>query len=272
MAEQAAAPEAPVVASAATEAPETEPSSYMQSNGDFGDNAPEVIRNLMEKKQWTNAEQMATGYSELEKFKGGSTVPEADDAEGWAKINDARGVPKEFGGYEYTSESGIDLAPELIDGFKQFAHKAGYSQEQLKGAIDFQLEAVAEQGKIYEQQMEEADQADMEATKIHYGINYENAMNDAKLTSDKHGFSTALEERGIRNMPIVTQMLNHIANLEAEDGINKGAEPVAVKTLDQQMQDIKDNPAFMDKFNRGHKALMTEFQDLNRRIVQSRQA
>jgi len=264
--------EAPVVAPASSEPPATEPTGYMQSNGDFGENAPDVIRNLMDKKQWTNAEQMATGYTELETFKGGSSIPEADDAEGWAKINTARGVPKEFGGYEYSTESGIDLAPELIDGFKQFAHKAGYSQEQLKGAIDFQLEAVAAQGELYEQQMQEADQADTEATKVHYGINYENAMNDAKLTSDKHGFSTALEERGIRNIPIVTQMLNHIANLEAEDSINRPAEPVASKTLDQQMQDIKDNPAFMDKFDRGHKALMVEFQELNRKIVASRQA
>jgi hypothetical protein len=273
MAEQPAAPEAPVVASATTEAPPTEPSGYMQNNGDFGDNAPEVIRNLMEKKQWTNVEQLATGYSELEKFKGGSVIPEADDTEGWAKINAARGVPESHDKYEYAPAEGMpELNPELMDGFRQFAHSKNLSQEQFAEIVNFQLDAVAAQNEAYEQQMQEMDQADTEATKIIYGVNYENAVNDAKLTADKHGFSTALEERGIRNVPVVTQMLNHIANLEAEDGINRGAAPVAPKTLDQQMQDIKANPAFLNKFDPGHKALMVEFNELNRKIVASRQA
>jgi hypothetical protein len=272
MADQPAAPAEPVVASASSEAPATEPSGYMQSNGDFGDNAPDVIRNLMDKKQWTNAEQMANGYTELESFKGGSSIPEADDAEGWAKIHTARGVPETFDKYEYASESGIDLSPELMDGFKQFAHKAGYSQDQLKGAIDFQLDAIAAQGEVYEQQMQEVDKADVEAAKAVYGINYENAMNDANLTSDKHGFTAALEERGIKNIPIVMQMLNHIANLEAEDGIGTSSPPEPPKTLDQQLEDIRSNPAFLDKFAKGRKALMAEYAELNRKIAINKQA
>jgi hypothetical protein len=225
----------------------------------------------MEKKQWTNVEQMATGYGELESFKGGLHVPEADDAEGWAKINLARGVPETFDKYEYTAAEGSpELSDELMGGFKEFAHKLGMSQEQLKGVVDFQLDAVVAQQGVFDQQTEDIEKADVEATKIQYGINYENAMNDAKLTSDKHGFSTALQERGIENIPIVTQMLNHIANLEAEDSIGTGAPPEPPKTLDQQMEDIKGNPAFIEKFNKDHKAVMVEYNELCKKIALSR--
>jgi hypothetical protein len=274
MAEQVAT-EAPAtnVIPAASAPPASEPSGYMQSNGDFGDTAPDVIKSLMEKKQWTNVEQMAAGYTELESFKGGAhTIPEADDAEGWKAINTARGVPETFDKYEYSTDSGIDLSPELMDGFKQMAFNAGYSPAQLKGAIDFQLDAITAQNDIYQQQLEEKAQADVDANKVAYGINYENAMRDADLTANKHGFTVGLEAEGLKGNPIVTKMLNHIANLEAEDGIGGGAPPEPPKSLAQQLEDMKSNPAFMDKFDRGHKALMVEYNDLNRRIAISKQA
>ncbi|GAG49936.1 unnamed protein product, partial [marine sediment metagenome] len=180
-------PAEPVIP-AASAPPASEPSGYMQTNGDFGDNAPDVIRNLMEKKQWSNVEDLAKGYQELESFKGGAhAIPEAEDVDGWKAINTARGVPESFDKYDYTNDSGIDLAPELMDGFKQMAFDAGYSPEQLKGAIDFQLDAVAAQTEVYEQQLQEKIQADIDTNKVAYGINYENAMRDADLASNRHG-------------------------------------------------------------------------------------
>jgi hypothetical protein len=67
-------------------------------------------------------------------------------------------------------------------------------------------------------------------------------------------------------------MLNHIANLEAEDGINKGEPPEPPRTLEQQMDDIKKNPVFLARHDKGHKALMVEYNDLCRKIALSRQA
>jgi hypothetical protein len=267
----ATAPAADVIP-AKTDAPSTEPSGYMKVNGDFGDNAPDVIKSLMEKKQWTNVEQMGTGYTELEKMKGGSAIPEADDAEGWAKINAARGVPESFDKYEYSTDSGIELTPELRDGFKQMAHSAGYTPEQLKGAVDFQLEAISEQTKIYDQQMQEKADADITATKEMYGINYENAIRDADTVSSKHGFTADIEAEGIKGLPIVTKLLNHIANLEAEDGIGSGAPADLPKSLEAQMEEITKDPRFTNRLAPNRKELMVRYSELNRKIAQSRQA
>jgi hypothetical protein len=258
---------------AASSAPASEPSGYMQSNGDFGDNAPDVIKSLMEKKQWNNVEQLASAYTELESFKGGAhTIPDVEDAEGWKAINTARGVPETYDKYEYSTDTGMELSDELMQGFKEYAHGLNMSQEQLKGVIDFQLDAVMAQEEIYNQQLQEKKQADIDANKVTYGINYENAMRDADLVANRHGFASEIEAEGLKGTPVITKLLNHIANLEAEDGIGSGAPPEPPKSLDQQMEDIKSNPAFMDKFNKDHKALMVQYNALNQKIAISKQA
>ena len=89
------APATEPVKTATSEAPATEPSSstsWMNSNGDFGEGVPENIKSLLDAKKWTNINQITEGYSELEKYKGVASgdhlvIPEsAEDVEGWNKI------------------------------------------------------------------------------------------------------------------------------------------------------------------------------------------
>lgn len=279
MAEPATAPVATEpTAVAATSAPATEPTGWMGNTGEFRDGAPEAIQGLLEAKKWTNVEQMATAYSELEKFKGagnGVIIPEADDENYAAKIGEIFGMlgkPESADKYEYTAESNIPLDDALLNGFKEFAHGQNYTQEQLKGAIDFQLDAIAAQEDILTQQLETKKADDTASLQKIYGINYDAAMNDAKLTSDKHGYTEDLANEGVYDLPVVKQLLNHIANLEAEDGVAPGGPAPVTKSLQEQLDEIKADPAFMNKFAPGRKELMERFKRINQEIANSGQA
>lgn len=283
MAEPAAAPvvETPgtePIKPAATPAPGTEPTGWMGDTGEFREGAPERITELIGKKQWTTVEQMADSYMELEAFKGsdkGIMIPDVDDenfADKMGNIYDSLGRPKTAGEYKYDGERKDMLSDELMGLFKDYAHGSGKSQAQFESDIDFQLDAIVAQEGILAQQLEEQKLANVDELKQIYGINYEAAMSDAALTSDKHGYAEKITGEGLEDSPIVKILLNHIANIEKEDGIVPNGGAPVVKTLQEQLADIKADPAFLNKFAPGRKELMARFMEVNQKIAASENA
>ncbi len=279
MAEPATALETPPdTTPATTPAPATEPTGWMGNTGEFRDGAPERITELLGKKQWTTVEQMADAYVELETFKGsdkGVMIPNADDENYAEKIGEIFGLlgrPEAADKYEYTTDKEVPLSDELMTGFKQFAFGQNYTQEQMKGAMDFLLDATTAQEEALDQEAETKKAEGDAALKQLYGINYEAAMSDAKLTADRHKYTEDLTNEGVYDLPIVKRLLNHIANIEKEDGIAPGGPPVAAKTLQEQLAEIKANPAFLDKFAPGRKELMANFMRVNQEMANTGQA
>jgi hypothetical protein len=260
---------------AATGAPETEPTSWMSGTGEFRDGTPEAIRTLLDNKKWTTVEQLANGYSELEKFKGGGqhlTIPEADDAEGWATVYKSLGRPDEATGYEYAAEEGTPIDDALMTEFKTFAHERGFNQKQFKEIVDFQIDSIMAQQEVYDKQLAEKAESDSARMKQMYGINYDQAMADADMVADKHGFKAELEAEGIYNIPVVKQLLNQIANMEAEDKIPTDQNVPERKTPQQRLEEIKKSEAFTSKFHPDHAKIMVEFMEINRQIANAGQA
>lgn len=264
--EPTAEPNTEPVKTAVTEPPASEPTGWMGNTGEFREGTPEKIKSLLDKKKWTNVEQIVDAYSELEKFKGGGThlvIPEADDADGWENVYNQLGRPETPDKYEYNNERGATLDDNLMGLFKEYAHKTGKTQAQFQGDIDFQIDAIAAQEEVYNQQVAAKEAADIEKSKQMYGVNYETAIRDAGLAADRHDLSQEIEAEGLKGIPVVTQMLNIIANLEAEDGIGSpGGVAEPVKSTQEQIDDIMASEAFKQRFHKDHKSIHARYMEL----------
>ncbi|KKK97818.1 hypothetical protein LCGC14_2648920, partial [marine sediment metagenome] len=220
---------------AQTTAPDTEPTGWMSPTGELRESAPDNIRELFEKKKWNNVNQVVDGYIDLEKLVGAGEhlfLPEsAEDIEGWDKVYNLLGRPPTYDKYEFTNESGLEISDELINSFKQLAHKEGYTQKQLAGAIQFQLDAVIAQGQIEEKLISEQQEANVQVLKQKYGeANYGAKITGARIIADSLGIYKTLEEKGLASDPAIIEMLVNINKRTAEDVITSGAEGEQEKT------------------------------------------
>ncbi len=261
---------------AQTTAPDTEPTGFMSPDGEIREGAPENIKTLLEAKKWTNIRQMAEAYTELEKFKGKGehlVIPEADDTEGWNKVFKSLGRPETSDKYEFTNETGVEMSDELLGDFKQFAYKEGYTQKQLAGAIQFQLEAVKASNEIFETQQAERKETNIVAMKQKWGeTNYEPTIKEIDATAEKLGVLEFFQTMGIDREPEIVNMLLTIKNSDSEDTITSGTPTKVTKSPAERLNEIKKSEAFTSKFHPDHTKTMTEYMALNQEIANSGQA
>ena len=250
---------------------------WISPTGDFNlESAPENVRTLAEKKKWNNIVQLADGYTELEKFKGGGkhlVIPEVEDSEGWQNVYNQMGRPETPDKYSLSYEGEIPLNDELVSSFKQFAHKEGYTQKQFEGAAKFQLEAIEASEKLYKEQQAEREAQNIQAMKQKWGEEkFGPTLKRVEGTAEKLGVLKYFKDMGIDKEPEIVNMLLTIANSDSEDTLTSGTPPQPAKTPQNELEEIKKNPAFTDKFHQDHKAVMKRFMDVNVQIANSGQS
>lgn len=233
---------------------------------------------LVTAKGWTGADDVLKGYSELEKFKGVASgehivLPKSvDDVEGWGKLFNAVGRPETADGYKFDNQTGIELGDELMSGFKAFAHKAGYTQNQLEGAINFQLDAIKASNEIFDKQQADTKAENIALMQQKWQTDYEPTKTKIDAMSEKLGVKEFFESLGIDTDPRVVNMLLTVANSDSESLLNEGGDDAPIpKDLNEQMEEIKKNPALMDKFHQDHNKVYAEFMELNQKIANAGQ-
>ena len=265
-----------VIKPAETTAPTTEPTSWMNTEGEFGEGVPEGIKTLLDKKQWTNINQLADGYSELEKFKGVGkhlVIPEVDDIEGWGKIYDELGRPETHDKYTLDYEGDIPISDELTGQFKQFAHGLGLTQKQFNDIITFQIDAVAAQEGAFNEQTEVQKQVNIQTLKDKFcEANYQTKITGARIIADSLGIYQTLEDKGLASDPDIISMLDTIVSRTSEDVITPQSPRTAEKTPIERLNEIKQSKAFLQRFDPGHKKIMAEYMQLNQEIANSGQS
>ncbi len=255
----------------------TEAKTWMNPNGDFGEGVPDNIKTLLDKKKWTNVNQLADGYVDLEKFKGAGehlVIPEStDDVEGWNKVFTAIGKPESADKYEFTNDTGIELSEDLMKGFKDFAHAANYTQSQLAGAIQFQLEAIKASDELYTAQQTERKTENIDAMKQKWQADYESTVTKIDTTAEKLGVKEYFQNMGIDKEPEIINMLLTIANSDSEDrlSVDDGGGTPAPTTLQDKLVEIMKSKEYLERFHPGHKAKMVEFMEINQQIANAGQ-
>lgn len=256
---------------AQTPAPDTEPTGWMSSDGEIREGAPENIRALMEKKKWTNINQVFDSYGELEKFKGIGehlVIPEAEDAEGWNNVYKQLGRPETHDKYEFDYDGNVPISDELVGQFKQFAHGLGLTQKQFGDVVRFQVDAVAATVEAENTQRAAQTEANIQVLKQEWGeTNYEVKVKGARIIADSLGIYETLEAKGLASDPVIIKMLDTIANRTSEDVITPQPPAPAQKSSLEELEEIKKSESFLKKFDPKHKETMKRYMDLNRIIA-----
>ncbi len=260
---------------AQTLAPDTEPTGWMSPTGEIRDGAPESVVNLVKNKGWDTVEKIVEGFVGLEQFKGAGehlVIPETDDVEGWDNVYKQLGRPDTYDKYEFVNETDIKVDDALIDGFKQLAHKEGYSQKQLTSAIKFQLDAAVESEKIFQDQQTERKEENIQSMQGKWKEQYDPTVQRIDAMADKLGVKQFFEEMGIDKEPEIINMLLTLANGDAESMLSSQSQTVETQLSPmQELDELRKSEAFTQKFHPDHKKAMARFMELNQQIANAGQ-
>ncbi|HDZ15610.1 hypothetical protein LCGC14_1679580 [marine sediment metagenome] len=235
----------------------------------------EEHNDLVKAKGW-DVNGFLKSYKELEKFKGVGEhllIPEsAEDADGWNKIYTQLGRPESSEKYTFTNETGVKISDELMAGFKKFAFVEGYTQKQLAGAIQFQLEAVKASEEVDRTQREQLREENVSNMKQKWQDGYEPTIIKIDNIAEKLGIKSYFEDLGIDKEPEIVNMLLTIANSDSDSQLTTtGHTPPASKTLQERLKDVMASDAHKNEFHVDHKKAQAEFLDINMQIANSGQ-
>lgn len=89
------------------------------------------LRGYVQNKGWSNPKDLADGYRNLEKLLGGEKIPMPkgpEDAEGWSRVYDALGRPKEASAYKIPTLDNAD--PAIVSQAQSKFHELGLTEAQ----------------------------------------------------------------------------------------------------------------------------------------------
>ena len=270
------------VKTAQTEAPGTEPSSWMPLSEEQRNTAPEAVKNLLEAKKWTSSEEIATGYADLEKILGrGEYIfkPESpDDADGWAKYHQQITGISNASEYEFEADEAVPFDDALIGRFGELSYKLHLNKEQASGVVQFQrdiikevmaVEAEAEATALETSEGEKETIRKALVTKAGGEVAYQNMMVEARQVADELGIYTTLEKKGLASDPEIIGMLQEIKNRTKEGTILKVEESANTKDPKAELKEITESEIFKNRFAPGRKQLMERYMELNKIIANS---
>jgi hypothetical protein len=110
--------------------------SETESQANWTDSFSEVDKKMISDKGWKSPQDMFKSYQEVEKFASNKiSIPKADDAEAWKKLDAKLGCPETIEGYELTDVAEVDKP--YLDDFKKTALETGMRPNQVKAMYDF---------------------------------------------------------------------------------------------------------------------------------------
>ncbi len=264
------------VKTAQTNAPGSEPSSWMPLSEEQRNNAPESVRKLMEDKKWNSGEDFATGYADLEKILGrGEHIFKPEDPnnveamdEYWQKL----GVPSDINEYEFETDDTVPFEDALLGRFKELAKKQHYTKEQASAAVQFQreiikevitAEAEADDERVATEEAEKEVNRKALVQRCGGEVAYQNQIIKAREMADALGIFQAAEKLKISKEPEFIAMLMDMDEKMTEGIISKSDEPpFNTKDPKAELKEITESEVFKNKFAPGRRELMKRYMEL----------
>jgi hypothetical protein len=130
--------------------------SETESQANWTDSFSEADKKMISDKGWKSPQDMFKSYQEVEKFASNKiSIPKADDAEAWKKLDAKLGCPETIEGYEIKDVADVDKP--YLDDFKKAALEAGMRPNQVKAMYAYY--------KFRQDQIDEAFNAQVEKDK-----------------------------------------------------------------------------------------------------------
>jgi hypothetical protein len=202
--------------------------------GDWREHLDPTIKDHPALANFKTPADVAKSYVNAQELIGRKGVPlpskEADPLDDtkrkdWDTVYDTLGRPSDPKAYELPEverpEGFPADPPEMVDGFKQFAHKIGLLPHQVKALYQWQHEQGITTYKQSVEQMQQAMQQSEAALRQEYGKAFDGNLAGAKGLLQKFGdpkLMETLEATGMGNNPDVVRFLVKVAKQFGEDG------------------------------------------------------
>ena len=172
----------------------------------------------------TDINQLAEQFSNAQKLIGKKTInkipgQDATEEERQSFFREL-GVPDNPEKYELNTESvpeGAELDENLLNNFKDTAHKLNMTPDQAQGLMDWFHQQTGQSLQDAQQQNEQQKQEAMQALKQEWGRDFDKNLQVANRLVDKYELSGILDQEKLSNSPDLAKALNQIAKDMGED-------------------------------------------------------
>lgn len=237
-----------------------EPSSGATASGSWFDNFEDAdLKGYVQNKGWQSPKDLADGYRNLEKLLGGEKLPMpkgAEDAEGWGRVYDALGRPKESGAYKVPVLEGSD--PNIVGQVQAKFHELGLSEQQGNALAEWwnQTQGASLQG--LHQQFAQKSEADLTSLKSEWGNAYEENVEFGRRAAREYGLDGAkLDsiERALGTgemMKLLSQIGRAQGEAKFEGGGNNNPFGMTPDAARQRISSLQNDPAWSQKYISGN--------------------
>jgi hypothetical protein len=227
-------------------------------NSGFDEETSAYVQN----KGWQSPVDILSSYRNLEKFAGGSKnlieLPGVDaDETALNNFFNKLGRPEAPDKYGLKAPENAD--PELVNWFKNNAHKAGLSEKQAASLFDAWNGMSGERMQAMQAQMREASEREITELKKEWGQAYDTQIDSGRRAAAALGYDEA-KLGAIEDKLGTAEMLRLFATLGSKMGEDSfeggertgssfGVTPAAAK---QQIADLKMDKNFMSEYLGGN--------------------
>ena len=162
-----------------------------KSQANWSDSFSEDEAKMVKDKGWKSPQDILKSYKELENLSSNKfSIPKADDAEAWKKLDAKLGCPDTIEGYDIQDIADIDKP--FIDAFKEAALEAGMRPSQFQKMYDCYKDRQEKLTEAFNAQVEK----DKDDVRAEWGNDY--SMNEEIM------------KRGLRLFELPEELLSNI--------------------------------------------------------------
>ena len=266
MTEEAQAPEGSgqVASDVSTPSEEYSPIEFQASQ------MPPGLREEPSLKTFDSVDKLAKSYVNAVKMIGGNPdnmVAIPDEGETWDDFYNKIGRPEKANDYQFGDENGE------LDGFREFAHDTGLTQDQADNILKLYGDIQEEQEEAHQNGLEELRTNTTMELQKEWGKNYDGKMDYAKRAFAQFAtpeLSQLMDESGMGNHPEMLRVFAKVGELMGEDslvvGTGLGSSQLSPEQAQQEIQalysDKEFSKSYRDNKDPGHKTAMGKMERL----------
>ena len=266
MTEEAQAPEesGQVASDESTQSEEYSPIEFQASQ------MPPGLREEPSLKTFDSVDKLAKSYVNAVKMIGGNPdnmVAIPDEGEKWDDFYNKIGRPEKANDYQFGDENGE------LDGFREFAHDTGLTQDQADNILKLYGEIQQEQEEEHQNSVEELRTNTTMELQKEWGKNFDGKMDYAKRAFAQFAspeLSQLMDESGMGNHPEMLRVFAKVGELMGEDslvvGTGLGSSQLSPEQAQQEIQalysDKEFSKSYRDNKDPAHKTAMSKMERL----------
>jgi len=241
---------------------------------------PEGLRDEPSLKSFDTVDKLAKSYVNAVKMIGGkpeNLIQLPQEGESRDSLWNQMGRPEQPNGYDFT-EYGDDNGE--LDGFREFAHETGLSQQQADGILGLYSSIQEEESNASTQQTEDQKIQTQIDLQREWGRNYDGKLDYAKRAFGQIGtpeLSKLMDESGMGNHPEVIRAFSKVGEMLGEDSLvigsglggNRTSPEDAKNKIQGLYRDKEFSEAYRDNRNPNHKTAMNEMDKLFKQAYQA---